>query len=647
MSFLKTITSKMLDRYFENMNFSLPITFETFKNATSSENPYKGKEIVNAYQTSNWVYACVREISENISTLPINIRNRETFETVTDSEVGKLLRYINSISNKTDFFATIVAYLELRGECIIIKDGMSVRNKMPKSLHIKDPIQFDYKLTEDGTRIKSWTYTYYDKNGAQKEKDFDAKNIIFMRYFNPYHPIRGLAPLEAARHSVMEEFRSKQYNIKFLENDAAVSGVLQTQGNIQDSVFRRLKEEIQNKYAGSHNAGNMLILEGGLEYKQIALSHKDMQYLESRKMTREEICSVFRVPPPVVGIFEYANYANSEQSYISFWTKTLLPKIKFIEEVLNKYLFEMHEPENFMVFDITEVPVLQALLSKKMDTAIKMRNVGYPLEIIDEKLNIDFLKDYDLSLINTEQGDNTLQIFSSDKELAIENLNLLQNNNSSVVDSIFDNYANNSLDFLATLKSKSFTDLGVHDLVFDVDDAGAEIQYAIKYQKDDIINNAEKSIVEAIGKPFYLSYNNVDKYFDNILSYSDIFHKMLDEINSVVYLNYQKDNVVDENEILNIIYKYRNKTKALLDAQLHYIFNACQYESMKINNIYTVRWETVDVNACRGTHANLHNTETELGTPFKNGENFPLENSDLYQNSECKCIILPKMKKSG
>ena len=647
MNFLKTMTSKMLDRYFEDMNFSLPITFESFKNATPSENPYKGNNIVNAYQNSNWVYACVREISENISTLPVSIRNKETFETVTDSEVGKLLQYINSISNKTDFFATIAAYLELRGECVIIKDGMSVRNKMPKSLHIKDPIQFDYNLTEDGTRIKSWTYTYYDKNGAQKEKEFDVKNIIFMRYFNPYHPIRGLAPLEAARNSVMEEFRSKQYNIKFLENDAAVSGVLQTQGNIQDSVFKRLKEEIKQKYAGSHNAGNMLILEGGLEYKQIALSHKDMQYLESRKMTREEICSVFRVPPPVVGIFEYANYANSEQSYISFWTKTLLPKIKFIEEVLNKYLFAEHEPDNFMVFDITEVPVIQALLSKKMDTAIKMRNVGYPLQIIDEKLNIDFLKDYDLDELDTTQGDNTLQVFSSDKQVAIDNLHLLQHGTNEIIDSIFDEYATNSLDFLSTLKSKSFADLGVYDLVFDAKNAGSNVQYIVEYKKDDIINNAERSIVEAIEEPFYLSYGDVDKYFSNVLGYNDIFYNMLDEINSVIYLSYQKDNIADESEILNIIYGYRNKVQKLLDAQLHYIFNACQYESMKINNIHTIKWETVDINACRGTHANLHNTEVELGMQFKNGEKFPLENSDLSLNSSCRCIILPKMKKSG
>lgn len=650
MSVIKNLASKVLKGYFSEMNFTLPITFTNLKSATAKENPYSGSNIIGSYSNANWVYACVREIAENISNLPINIKNKETFKTVTDSKIGELLKYVNSISNKSDFFASIASYLELRGECVIIKDGVSSRGGVPKSLHIKDPVQFDYVLNEEGTKIKYWTYKYYDKNGAEKQINYDVNNIIFMRYFNPYHPIRGLAPLEAARSSIMEEFRAKQYNINFFDNDASVSGVLQTNGNIQESVFKRLEETIRQKYTGSDKAGKLLVLEGGLEYKPIALSHKDMQYLESRKMTREEICSVFRVPPPIVGIFEYANYANAEQAYISFWTKTLLPKIKFIEEVLNKNLFNLHEPDNFMSFDITEVPVLQALLSKKMDTAIKMRNIGYPLEIIDEKLNIDFLKDYDLSdFPETPPADNTLQIFSSDKEVSLYSVTTLQDTAKDFINKVFDNNTEKILKFVdaINIKAKSASNLPLHDLVFDISYFIDEINSVIPSIKDKIIDFAETPIISNLDEPFYLSYTNVDKYFNNKLNIDDSLKCFADDINSLLLTEYQTNKSVNHNLVISLLDKQKDTILGLIKQQIHYLFNACQYESMKINNVKDIKWFVTDPKSCRKNHAMLHNKCVDIGEVFENGELFPLQNLDFENNLNCKCIILPKTKKSG
>jgi len=45
----------------------------------------------------------------------------------------------------------------------------------------------------------------------------------------------------------------------------------------------------------------------------VGVNQKDMDFIQQKKMSREEICSVFKVPPALIGLFEYANYANARE----------------------------------------------------------------------------------------------------------------------------------------------------------------------------------------------------------------------------------------------------------------------------------------------------------------------------------------------
>ncbi|MGE4572714.1 MAG: phage portal protein, partial [Candidatus Izemoplasmatales bacterium] len=623
---------KMLNDYFESFDFSVPITLQTLIQPINKKNPYEGENIIHAYQGANWVYACVREISENIGTLPIKVRHKKTLGTVDDSKVKDLLYYVNEISNKTDFIVSLVAYLELRGEFFILKDGMTVRNKIPKRLYVKDPAQFKYVLASDGTRINHWVYRYLTPDGKEREMNIKPENLVYARYFNPMHPIRGMAPLEAARNSVLEEYQAKQYNINFFQNDASVGGVLETEGNIQDSVFRRLEEQIRQKYSGAENAGKTMILEGGLKYKPISLNHKDMQYLETRKMSREEICAVFRVPPPVVGIFEYASYANSEQSYISFWTKTLLPKIKLIQDIFNKFFFDVYEPDYFMEFDITEVPVLQALLSKKMDIAIKMRNIGYPIDIIDEKLNIDFLKDYDLSKVDLEPGDNILQVFSSDKNIPSSvDLDSVISDLVNKFETKYDKKIQQVWDKIKNLPQGNIHQKYISDYTLEIGDIVDEFYITFDSCKDKLVNQAESLVSSYIDNIKYISSKDYGKYliFEDVI---DFFENLEKDLNYFIFVDSYVDNEikVDYSRLNDILKTKQDEFLLLIKNNLYYLFNAFVYESMKRNNVHEVIWYSTDINSCREIHAHNHNECVVLGNRFSNGEIFPLSTKNNF-----------------
>jgi HK97 family phage portal protein len=86
-----------------------------------------------------------------------------------------------------------------------------------------------------------------------------------------------------------------------LGKGARVSGALQTAGKLSDKAFDRLKESMEDFRAGGDREGDFLILEEGLEWKAMALSLVDLQWIESQKLSRSEICMYYGVPPSMIG----------------------------------------------------------------------------------------------------------------------------------------------------------------------------------------------------------------------------------------------------------------------------------------------------------------------------------------------------------
>ena len=49
-----------------------------------------------------------------------------------------------------------------------------------------------------------------------------------------------------------------------------------------EQQFARLKSELETSFEGARNAGRPLLLEGGLDWKPLSLSPKDMDFMEAK-----------------------------------------------------------------------------------------------------------------------------------------------------------------------------------------------------------------------------------------------------------------------------------------------------------------------------------------------------------------------------
>jgi HK97 family phage portal protein len=185
--------------------------------------------------------------------------------------------------------------------------------------------------------------------------------ILHLTLFNPLDDHYGMSPLEAAQASLDVHNAASAWNKALLDNAARPSGALvysAAGGNLSDEQFERLKNELESHYQGAANAGRPLLLEGGLDWKGLSLSPKDMDFVEAKNIAAREIALSFGVPPMLLGIPGDNTYSNYAEANRAFYRQTVVPLIARIASALGHWLGESFGGNLRLVPDLDEVPAL-------------------------------------------------------------------------------------------------------------------------------------------------------------------------------------------------------------------------------------------------------------------------------------------------
>jgi HK97 family phage portal protein len=166
--------------------------------------------------------------------------------------------------------------------------------------------------------------------------------ILHLTALNPLDDHYGLAPLEAAAVAVDTHNAAAKWNKALLDNAARPSGALVYSADdnavLSEQQFERLKRELDANYQGAMNAGRPLLLEGGLDWKAMSLTPKDMDFMEAKHTAAREIALAFGVPPMLLGIPGDNTYSNYQEANRVFWRQTVLPLANRIVAALAQWL---------------------------------------------------------------------------------------------------------------------------------------------------------------------------------------------------------------------------------------------------------------------------------------------------------------------
>lgn len=270
------------------------------------------------------VFACVRVLAESVGMLPCRLvkeSGRER-ETASNHRVNRLINIApNGYMTAQEFWELLMVCLCLRGNFYAYK--VWVLGNVVELLPI-DPGCVTPKLGDD------WTVTYEVTFRDGTRRTLTQDDIWHVRLFTT-DGLTGLNPIAYARQAIALGLSTEEHGSRLFTNGAVTSGVLRTEQQLTDQAFDRLKEQFHGEHMGVANAYKPMVLEMGLDWKPISLNSEDSQFLETRKMQRDEICAIFRVPPHLVASLEKATFNNVENLGLAFVNYSLVPYLTRIE----------------------------------------------------------------------------------------------------------------------------------------------------------------------------------------------------------------------------------------------------------------------------------------------------------------------------
>ncbi len=283
------------------------------------------------------VWACVRLLSESVSTLPLKIYERQSdgSRKLAQNNLAYqiLCRRPNPEMTPSRFMLMIVASICLRGNAFVEK--FFIGNKLVSMVPLL-PQKMVVKRLDSGKL--QYTYT---ENGVPRIIPSDR--MMHIRGFG-LDGVCGMMPTMAGVDVFGAAMAVDEAAAKIFENGLQSTGFLSSKTALNEGQRERLRKALQN-FIGSKNAGKLMVLENELTYQNVTMNPEAAQLLESRSFSIEEICRWFRVPPFMVGhTTKQSSWASSlEGMNMLFLTHTLRPLLVNIEQEISRCLLNSDE----------------------------------------------------------------------------------------------------------------------------------------------------------------------------------------------------------------------------------------------------------------------------------------------------------------
>lgn len=266
---------------------------------------------------------------------------------ISDHPILTLLDFANEFQTGQEVIELTQLHMDLAGKAYwyLPKNSLGV----PGEVWIMPPHLMRIVPSE-----KEFITGYIFLNGTE-QVPFDKSEIIRFSMPDPMNPYGGIGYAQPAAVELDSEAYAGRWNRNFFYNSARADAVLETEGNLSKEQYEQLREQWASRHQGVSRAHKIAILEGGLKYKQIQQSQKDMDFPNLRRQTRENLMFTFGMPLPVMGISENVNRANAEAGDYTFARWLVKPRLTRIKNKLNEQLLPMFPKAKGIEIDFEEV----------------------------------------------------------------------------------------------------------------------------------------------------------------------------------------------------------------------------------------------------------------------------------------------------
>lgn len=183
----------------------------------------------------------------------------------------------------------------------------------------------------------------FEIRGSHGKKVIPAEDTFHILGYSPRGDIGGVSPIESLRSVLAEEYEAARQRAQAFRNGARVNGYLERPTTAPDwskEARERFRAGWRGQYGGGgSDAYGTPILEDGMKFVPATQTSRDLQYIESRKLTREEVASAYFIPPPMIGLLDNATFSNIREQHKHLYQDTLGPWLQRIQQELMLQLF--------------------------------------------------------------------------------------------------------------------------------------------------------------------------------------------------------------------------------------------------------------------------------------------------------------------
>lgn len=317
-----------------------------------------------AITSSQAVFACGTLIAQDIGKMRARLMAMASsgiWQETTSPAFSPVLRKPNHYQNWIQFAQTWQLSLSFRGNTYVLKERDN--RGVVVGMYILHPDRVITLVSDSGEVF----YSLMTDNliGLEGSVIVPATEIIHDRINAIHHPLLGLSPIYACALAALQSLKIQRNSLKFFENMSRPSGILTTEQRISDVVAKEMGQQWATQYTGL-NSGKVAVLGSGLKYEAMSVSADDAQLIEQLQFTAIMVCSVFHVPPYMVGAGTMPPYNNIEALNQQYYAQALQSRIGQMECSLDDGL-ELYDTANPYCVRLD----VKALL--RMDTAARYK----------------------------------------------------------------------------------------------------------------------------------------------------------------------------------------------------------------------------------------------------------------------------------
>lgn len=326
------------------------------------------------------VWACNKIISESIGFIPAILMREQPDGDVFPAKTHPMYRAMRHAPNQE---ITAQALTEtMTSHCVLGGNAFAyIRRRSGTGTAVELEMLLPGNVLVERDAKKQLVYVV--KSQGEPDRAFTVlpgkpHDILHIRGLG-WDGLTGYSVITMARQSIGAAIAAERNVSRFWANGGRTPYYLKLMQKFKtDQEFEKFRNDWESVYSEPNKAP---ILEPWLEYKDIGLSMKDAQMLESRQFSIPEICRWFSVSPHLVGDLSRATFSNIEHLFLEFLQMTLSTWItRWEQEFWRCVLTDDDKSQGY---------ILQHDVDELLRGDFKTRMEGYASALQNGHMNID------------------------------------------------------------------------------------------------------------------------------------------------------------------------------------------------------------------------------------------------------------------